>query len=276
MDPSMDARSTADERIRTLFDLALDMLCVAGFDGRITVLNPAFERVSGYSGDEVMAAPFVEFMHPDDRAAFTAAFHTLRGGHAVVGHTARFRHRDGSYRWLSWDAIPADGSVYAIAHDVTAEREAAERIARFQGLFELAHDLLCIAGLDGTFKLLNPAWERTLGFPLDELAAIPFIDFVHPDDREETVAQFDALAAGVEAVWFRSRFLCLDGTYRWLSWIVTHRDRLLYCVGRDITDRKREEAMLDAALSHAELLLTHLRSHHALVIAPPAERPPAR
>lgn len=267
----MDAHpaADADERIRALFDLALDMLCVADFDGRVTVLNPAFERVTGRSGDEIMSAPFVDFLHPDDRAAFRAAFHALRAGRTVVGHVARFRHSDGSYRWLSWDALPANGSVYAIARDITAEREAEERIVRLQGLFELAHDLLCVAGLDGTFKLLNPAWERTLGFTLDELAAIPFIEFIHPDDREETLVQFGALATGTPAVAFRARFATADGGHRWLSWSVTHRDRLLYCVGRDVTERQREEIMLQAALSYTEQLLQQLRSHQAFVITAP-------
>src|SRR6516165_6853178 len=80
-------------------------------------------------------------------------------------------------------------------------------------LFALSLDLFCIAGFDGYFKLLNPAWEKTLGFTIEELLAQPNVDFIHPDDREATIAEGQKLVAGDYTVSFENRYRCKDGSY---------------------------------------------------------------
>src|SRR5947199_127028 len=103
--------------------------------------------------------------------------------------------------------------------------------------------MLCITGFDGYFKRLNPAWERTLGFPLHELLAEPFLNFVHPDDRSATLAEVEKLSAGAETVAFANRYRCKDGSYRWLQWKATPflRQQVIYAAARDITDQNRTE-----------------------------------
>ena len=106
-----------------------------------------------------------------------------------------------------------------------------------------------MAGLsDGRFKRLNPPWERTLGFTAAELKARPFIDFVHPDDRDSSLAQVAGLANGLSIVCFENRFRCKDGSYRWLAWTATPslETGLLYAAGHDVTERKRAEAEIAA------------------------------
>jgi PAS domain S-box-containing protein len=115
-------------------------------------------------------------------------------------------------------------------------------------LFALSLDLFCIAGFDGYLKLLNPAWERTLGFTISELLAKPNLEFVHPDDREATIAEGQKLAADCQTVSFENRYRCKDGSYRWLLWNATPavEQQLIYATARDITDRKRAEARIAA------------------------------
>src|SRR5262249_5133689 len=72
-------------------------------------------------------------------------------------------------------------------------RRVEEELDRF---FALSLDLLCIAGFDGYFKRLNPSWERVLGHSVDALCSVPYIEFVHPDDRAATAAEADKVAAG--------------------------------------------------------------------------------
>ena len=125
----------------------------------------------------------------------------------------------------------------------TERREAQEERDRF---FTLSLDMLCIAGFDGYFKRLNPAFGRTLGFTDDELLAEPFLSFVHPDDVEKTRAQSQAIISGTNTVTFENRYRCKDGTYKWMLWTSTaYPDRqLFYAAARDITIRKSAEEAL--------------------------------
>lgn len=117
-----------------------------------------------------------------------------------------------------------------------------------QQLFELSQDLLCLAGVDGRFRRLNPAFERTLGWTAEELVSRQFTDFVHPDDVRATRACLERMAAG-GAPELENRYRCRDGSYRWLSWTATAPDPqgLVYAAARDITPRIEGEARRRAA-----------------------------
>ena len=116
-------------------------------------------------------------------------------------------------------------------------RRAEEELDRF---FALSLDLLCVAGFDGYFKRLNPAWEQVLGFSRAELCAVPYLDFVHPDDRASTRAEADKVAAGASLLRFENRYRAADGSYRWLSWTaVPYTDeQTIYAAARDVTAHK--------------------------------------
>ncbi|MBI4472234.1 MAG: PAS domain S-box protein, partial [Acidobacteria bacterium] len=124
----------------------------------------------------------------------------------------------------------------------------------FTRLFELSLDLLCIAGFDGYFKILNPAWERTLGYSIPELLAKPWLEFVHPDDRHQTAVEAERLLSGEQVMRFHNRYRTKDGPYRWLSWMSTPvpEQQLIYAVARDITEAKKAQEELGAAKIQAE------------------------
>ena len=111
--------------------------------------------------------------------------------------------------------------------------------------FTLSLDMLCIAAFDGYFKELNPMWEKTLGFTVEELKTKPFIEFVHPEDQEATIAEAQKImTTGEDVVSFENRYLCKDGSYKWLLWssTVSVEEQLYYAIARDITERKQAEA----------------------------------
>ncbi len=109
--------------------------------------------------------------------------------------------------------------------------------------FEESRDLLCIAGFDGKFKRLNPAWQPALGWTQEELQARPFLDFVYPDDRPATLAEMDKLASGAATISFENRYHCKDGSWKWLQWTACPLPNLreIYAVARDVTEQKRLE-----------------------------------
>ena len=134
-------------------------------------------------------------------------------------------------------------------------RRAQEELDRF---FMLSLDMLCIAGFDGYFKRVNPAWRRTLGYSEQDLQSRPFLEFVHPADRAATIAASAKLLAGEEIVYFENRYLHKDGTLRWLLWTSTPypEQRVIYAAARDITERKAAE---ETMTSYARALETSQR-----------------
>lgn len=121
--------------------------------------------------------------------------------------------------------------------------------------FEVSLDMLCIAGFDGYFQELNLAWTKTLGWTVDELCAKPFIDFVHPDDKAQTIAEAALLGAGEHVtVNFSNRYATKSGGYRWLEWTATPdvHNQVLIAAARDVTAAKLYERELVDARRVAE------------------------
>jgi PAS domain S-box-containing protein len=110
--------------------------------------------------------------------------------------------------------------------------------------FYLALDLLCIADLQGNFVKVNQAWETTLGYSVAELEGHCFLNLIHPDDLDKTLQAINQLANHQEVVDFENRYLCRDGSYRYIEWRSKHFQNLVYAVARDITERKKIDAEL--------------------------------
>jgi PAS domain S-box-containing protein len=151
-----------------------------------------------------------------------------------------------------------DGFV-AAWRDMTVQIQAEQERDRF---FDLSIDLLATGNFAGYFTRVNPAFERVLGFTSAELMAQPFLDFVHPDDLEHTIAGARCLSAGQMEVGFENRYRCKDGSYRLLSWnSIPYIERSLwYAVGRDITESKQTKAALEERNQELDNFV-HIVSH---------------
>jgi PAS domain S-box-containing protein len=148
--------------------------------------------------------------------------------------------------------------------EVSASLEAPFDEERF---FELSIDMLCCLDYSGHFKRINPAWERALGYTIDELRSRPFIEFVHPDDRERTLEQNRKVRAGDHALSFENRYVCKDGSYRWLLWNAApdSQHKVIYSVARDITERKRAEEEREQLVRDLLAALAEVRTLRAIL-----------
>ncbi|CAN5686930.1 hypothetical protein BH11BAC1_BH11BAC1_12380 [soil metagenome] len=105
--------------------------------------------------------------------------------------------------------------------------------------FDISKDMIGIAGINGYFYQVNPAFERILGYTPEEFCSTPFVEFIHPDDLEATLQEVENSKKGISTISFTNRFRCKDGSYRWLEWSVEPVDKTLYCTARDITEDKK-------------------------------------
>ena len=128
--------------------------------------------------------------------------------------------------------------------------------------FDLSIDMLCMLDYNGHFRRLSPSWERTLGFTREELMARPFIEFVHPDDRERTLKQNEAVRAGGQALGFENRYLCKDGSFRWLRWNAAPDGlwSIIYSVARDVTASKQAEEERERLVGELKRALSEVKA----------------
>jgi PAS domain S-box-containing protein len=223
-------------------------------DGSIAMpyIGPSCREIYGLEPEAIRGNPalIMDMTHPDDRAALDESIAASARALTPWRWEGRIVLKQGTVKWLRGASRPerqANGDIVwdGLLMDVTARRQAEEERDRF---FTLSLDMLCIAGFDGYFKDLNPAWERTLGFRREELLAKPFLEFVHPEDRAASVTAAEKLSAGTEVVSFENRYLCKDGSYKWLAWDAAPfaEQQLIYALARDITRQKLSEGHLAA------------------------------
>ena len=123
--------------LERFFAIAPNLLAIGDFEGMCIKLNPAWKNVMGYVPGELEGSRFLDFFHPDDRETSDGVLATVREGQTITGFVARFRHKNGTYRYLEWSAAAYGHRIYSAANDITDRRETEMR------LHELAyHDRL--------------------------------------------------------------------------------------------------------------------------------------
>jgi PAS domain S-box-containing protein len=149
---------------------------------------------------------------------------------------------------LPWIILAAGLVLAALAAALAVNgSRRARATAEVDRLFTLSPDLIVVAGFDGSWKRVNPAFETRLGYTESEALARPYLDFVHPDDRDRSEAEAArALGLGTILV-FENRMVCKDGSHRWIEWTATPvpEERVLYGVGRDVTERRQAETEVE-------------------------------
>ncbi|MFC1456607.1 PAS domain-containing protein [Microvirga arabica] len=141
------AARTADRD--RMWRLSTDVMLVAGFDGTITATNPAWTTLLGWREEELLDSNFFDLVHPDDLESTRAEAGNLSQGLTTLRFDNRYRHKDGSYRWLSWIAVPDVDLIHAVGRDVTAEKQQAETLRQTEEALRQAQKMEAVGQLTG-------------------------------------------------------------------------------------------------------------------------------
>ena len=227
-------------------------------DGRVISWNLGAERILGYGEAEVLGQTSSRFFTPEDREKGEDQKELATAAEEGRAEDERWHlRRDGTRFWANGVVTPVrdDAGVLLgftkVMRDMTERKRLEEERDRF---FTLSMDMLCIVGLDGYLRRINPAFEKTFGYTADELMAAPIFDFVHPEDCPVLKAEYVKLSTGEPTTYLENRGRCKDGSYKWLGWTYfpVPEEGLAYGVGREVTRRRQMEEVLKVRAEELE------------------------
>jgi len=217
--------------------------------GKAIRWNENFSKVSGYTDEEIsaMKAPDSYYDEDDVEKANEGLKELAATGSATIELsliTKNGKRIPFEYKVSLIEITGGENIAISIGRDITERKRAEEQVER---IFNMTGYMVCVADLDGSFIRVNSSFEQILGYSCEELLKRPYLDLIHPDDKDKTIAVLkENLSRGMQVIGFENRYRCKDGSYKWLSW--TSRpvveEGVTYAIAHDITDRKtaREEA----------------------------------
>jgi two-component system, NtrC family, sensor kinase len=169
-----NAQTLSDASQIRFFTLSPELMCVVSFEGCLKCVNPAFTKTLHYTDEQLLSQPFLDFVHPDDRAASQAEWEKLANGEQSLQFENRYRCQDGSYKWLAWSAfrVVEEGSVYASARDITQTKQQKATLLRRSRLSTVEADVgAALVDKNGTLHLKLKRCTESIAQHLDALSA---------------------------------------------------------------------------------------------------------
>lgn len=181
--------------VEKLFSLSKDLICIAGTDGFFKKINPSFTQLLGWDDKTLLARPFFDFIHPQDREESRKQLEKLVSAELTVEFMHRFQCKDGSFKTLEWVATPErqTGNIYGIARDITEskvkEQQLAKSESRLRVFFENSQGLMCTHDLSGVFLSVNEAGANKLGYTAEQVIGRSLYDIV-PEHRHPLIDDY--------------------------------------------------------------------------------------
>ncbi len=258
------------KELERFFSVTPSMLCIAGFDGYFKRLNDGFQQVLGYTNEELCAQPFINFVHPDDRAATIAEIENIEKGKITISFENRYLAKDGSYRWFLWTATPylQEQKIYAAARDITERKNIESALKESEERWQLAlrgaNDGIWDWNVVTNEVFFSKRWKEMLGYREDEIQnnLEEWSKRVHPEDIDWVTELIQEHFAQKTSFYISEhRVLCKDGSYKWIldrgQALWDEAGNVIRMAGShtDITNRKRAELELKQERDFTQAIL---------------------
>ena len=265
-----------DAIFRELFEGAPIGMAVLALDERFLQVNASFCKMVGYSNQELRQRTAEDITFADDIETGRQLAQSLLHGTTRYTGDKRYVHKNGEILWVSRTASVLRDEQGAPQHFLLMVEDISERKASEAALEESrgelqaaldanqlimdnSQDVICTISEDGRFLRVNAACEELWGYKADELVGRRYIDLVYAEDRPKTEAAAKSMLVSGRVTDFVNRYVRKDGTLVDVLWSVTWsaKDRIMFCVAHDVTDRERIEKALREAKEEAD------RANHA-------------
>ncbi|MCF8363959.1 MAG: PAS domain S-box protein [Prolixibacteraceae bacterium] len=253
LEHEIEKREEVENKLRDsdkFFNHASDMLCIAGFDGYFKVLNPAWEKILGWSHDEMLSKPWNEFVHRDDVTATNNVKATIIGGEQAYSFENRFLCKNGEYKWLSWNSYPQpeENLMFGVARDVSSVKEAQRKLEeneeKYRTFIDFAPDAFFHGDDKGNFINVNRKAAEITGYTTEELRRMNILQLFSKIELEKKPLRYDLLIKGETVI--NERYIKRKDGKSLLVEMSSHQlpDGTLQAFVRDITDKKKAEETL--------------------------------
>jgi two-component system, sensor histidine kinase and response regulator len=254
----------AEDDFERFFNLIPDLACIVSTDGYFKKVNPAWEATLGYTREEVLRTPMLDFIHPDDLERTLHEVARQSREYRTKHFVNRYRCKDGSYRIFDWRTTfnRDDSTRFGIAKDITEQRLWEESLRESEERFRIMADscptIIWVTNAMGATRLANRTCREFFGRDVETTDSGEWGVFLHPDDRGEYVENFRKAVENRAPFRAEARVRRSDGEWRWID---SHGEPRLSVNGEflghvgisvDITDRKQSETALQKAKEAAE------------------------
>lgn len=216
---SLEEKLIQSDRI---INYSTDIVCVAGFDGYLKFVNPAFSKILGWASDEINTKPWIDFVHPDYKEKSIEISKINNKGKEVLNYENKVLSKDGSYRWFSWNTHPyiQEEVVFCLGRDVTEQKRVYEELLeseeRFYLLLKATNDVIRDLDLITNELTWNDGVGTLFGYEVYEIEKniISWNKNIHPEDYERVITSFNKVINSGNKKWSNEyRFKCKDGSY---------------------------------------------------------------
>jgi PAS domain S-box-containing protein len=254
----------AKAALNKIIDASPDIICTIDENGQFVQVGGAVFAILGYIPDELTGKLYINSVHPDDKVITLEAAANIMSGLTVTHFENRYIRKDGSLVSMVWSARwdAQDKTIHCIARDATEKKLAEKQLElsdmRFKSLVQDGSDLIGILDMDANYTYVSPTSLPILGYDPEELIGKCATEFIHPDDADTALSQFDRLAIEKQIKIPPFRFRHKNGTWRWIETVVTDlmdnpAVKGIVANSRDITERRKAE---DELRNFAEKLST--------------------